>query len=65
KGVVGVEGRDERFVVQGVADLIEVAPAGASGSAWQEGEARRCKIVFIGRLLSKEELELGVKSCML
>lgn len=65
KGVVSVEGRDERFVVQGVADLFEVAPAGASGSAWQEGEARRCKIVFIGRLLSKEELELGVKSCML
>lgn len=65
KGVVSVEGRDERFVVQGVADLFEVAPAGVGGSAWREGEARRCKIVFIGRLLSKVDLELGVKSCML
>ena len=65
KGVVSVEGRDERFVVQGVADLFEVAPAGVGGSGWREGEDRRCKIVFIGRLLSKEDLELGVKSCML
>lgn len=65
KGVVSVEGRDERFVVQGVADLFEVAPAGVGGSGWREEEPRRCKIVFIGRLLSKEDLELGVKSCML
>lgn len=64
KGVVSVEGRDERFVVQGVADLFEVAPAGVSGSAWREGEARRCKIVFIGRYLSRDELERGVRSCM-
>lgn len=64
KGVVSVQERDERFVVQGVADLFEVTPAGASGSAWREGEARRCKVVFIGRLLSKDGLELGLKSCM-
>lgn len=64
KGVVSVEGRDERFVVQGVADLFEVAPAGVIGSAWREVEARRCKVVFIGRLLSKEDLEQGVRSCM-
>lgn len=64
KGVVSVQGRIERFVVQGVADLFEVAPAGVAGSTWQEGEARRCKMVFIGRHLSKEELERGVKSCM-
>lgn len=65
KGVVSVEGRDERFVVQGVADLFEVAPAGVVGSAWQEGEARRCKVVFIGRMLSKQDLERGFRSCML
>eukprot|EP00904_Undaria_pinnatifida_P009352 jgi/Undpi1/5547/HiC_scaffold_2.g00824.m1 len=64
KGVVSVQERDERFVVQGVADLFEVTPAGASGSAWREGEARRCKVVFIGRFLSKDGLELGLKSCM-
>lgn len=64
KGVVSVEARDERFVVQGVADLFEVAPAGVLGSAWKEGELRRCKIVFIGRLLFKEALERGVRSCM-
>lgn len=65
KGVVSVEERDERFVVQGVADLFEVAPAGVAGSGWGEGETRRCKIVFIGRLLSKAVLERGVRSCMI
>lgn len=64
KGVVSVEGRDERFVVQGVADLFEVAPVEVAGSAWRESEERHCKIVFIGRHLSKEELRRGVKSCM-
>eukprot|EP00903_Cladosiphon_okamuranus_P019646 g18063.t1 len=65
KGVVSVEGRDERFVVQGVADLFEVTPAGVVGSAWVEGEARRCKVVFIGRMLSKRDLERGFMSCMI
>lgn len=65
KGVVSVEGRHERFVVQGVADLFEVAPAGVVGSAWVEGEARRCKVVFIGRMLSKRDLERGFRSCMI
>lgn len=64
KGVVSVKDRDERFVVQGVADSFEVTPAGVLGSAWREGEARRCKIVFIGRLLSRKELEHGVRSCI-
>lgn len=64
KGVVSVEGRRERFVVQGVADLFEVTPTRVSGSAWRDGESRRCKIVFIGRLLSQQELERGVESCM-
>lgn len=65
KGVVSVEGKDERFVVQGVADLFEVAPVGVEGSGWGEDETRRCKVVFIGRLLSKASLERGVRSCMI
>lgn len=64
KGVVSVEGRIERFVVQGVGDLFEVAPATVVGSAWRDCEARICKIVFIGRHLSTDELEQGVRSCM-
>lgn len=64
KGVVSVQGRAERFVVQGVADLFEVAPAGMAGSAWREGEPRHCKMVFIGRHLSKDALERGILSCM-
>lgn len=64
KGVVSLKDKDERFVVQGVADSFEVAPAGVIGSDWREGEARRCKIVFIGRLLSREDLEHGVRSCI-
>ena len=65
KGVVSVEGSDERFVVQGVGDLFEIAPAGAIGSAWKEDETRHCKVVFIGRCLSKDKLERGLRSCMI
>lgn len=64
KGVVSAMGSDERFVVQGVADLFEVSPAGASGSAWRKGETRHCKIVFIGRRLYRDNLELGLRSCI-
>lgn len=64
KGVVSAVGSNERFVVQGVADLFEVSPAGASGSAWRKGETRHCKIVFIGRRLVRDDLELGLRSCI-
>lgn len=64
KGVVSIQDRVERFVVQGVADMFEVAPTTVVGSAWKEGEARHCKMVFIGRNLMKDQLEQGVRACI-
>ncbi|CAM9278989.1 unnamed protein product, partial [Discosporangium mesarthrocarpum] len=62
KGLVSVEGRVEKFVVQGVYDLFDVTPA--TSAVWAEGEERRCKLVFIGKHLRLEDLEEGLGSCM-
>ena len=62
KGVLSVEGMDEKFVFQGVHMLFagnfstEVAP-------WKEGEARECRFVFIGRNLDHEALQKGLMDC--
>ena len=62
KGVLAVEGMDQKFVFQGVHMLFgggfssEVAP-------WKEGEERECRFVFIGRDLDHEELQSGLIEC--
>ena len=62
KGVLAVEGMDQKFVFQGVHMLFgggfssEVAP-------WKEGEARECRFVFIGRNLDHEALQSGLMEC--
>ena len=62
KGILSVEGMDEKFVFQGVHMLFagnfssEVAP-------WKEGEARECRFVFIGRNLDHEALQKGLMDC--
>lgn len=52
KGIIAVAGVDERMIVQGVADLVEVtfgAPWGAS--------PRSCRLVVVGYGLDRDELE--------
>ena len=62
KGVLAVEGMDQKFVFQGVHMLFgggfssEVAP-------WKEGEARECRFVFIGRNLDHEALQSVLMEC--
>tara|TARA_Y100000766_G_C18880051_1_gene592924 strand:+ start:433 stop:1629 length:1197 start_codon:yes stop_codon:yes gene_type:complete len=62
KGVLAVEGMDQKFVFQGVHMLFgggfssEVAP-------WKEGEARECRFVFIGRNLDHQALQSGLMEC--
>ncbi|MFM8899069.1 MAG: CobW family GTP-binding protein [Burkholderiales bacterium] len=60
KGVLNVEGVNERIVFQGVHMLMgsEVA------SAWQKGEVRESKMVFIGRDMPKEVLLDGLNQCV-
>jgi len=61
KGLLSVEGMNERFVFQGVHDLFQGSP----DRLWGPDEERINKIVFIGKNLDREALEKGFKSCLL
>ncbi|XP_059640747.1 uncharacterized protein LOC132282924 [Cornus florida] len=61
KGLLSVEGMNERFVFQGVHDIFQGSP----DRLWRPDEPRINKIVFIGKNLDGQELEKGFKSCLL
>nr|KJB66363.1 hypothetical protein B456_010G137900 [Gossypium raimondii] len=61
KGLLSVQGMDERFVFQGVHDIFQGSP----DRLWGADEPRINKIVFIGKNLNAEELEKGFKACLL
>ncbi|XP_021906380.1 uncharacterized protein LOC110821015 [Carica papaya] len=61
KGLLSVQGMDERFVFQGVHDIFQGSP----DRLWGPGEPRVNKIVFIGKNLDQEELDKGFKACLL
>lgn len=61
KGLLSVEGMDERFVFQGVHDIFQGSP----DRPWGPNEPRINKIVFIGKNLDGQELEKGFKACLL
>ncbi|KAL2534014.1 plastid transcriptionally active 17 [Abeliophyllum distichum] len=61
KGLLSVDGMDERFVFQGVHDIFQGSP----DRLWHADEPRINKIVFIGKNLNREELEKGFKACLL
>lgn len=45
KGLVWLDGADERYVVQSVGQRLEIEP----GNAWPEGQERKRVMVFIGK----------------
>ncbi|KAK7270091.1 hypothetical protein RIF29_22992 [Crotalaria pallida] len=61
KGLLSVEGMNERFVFQGVHDIFQGSPE----RLWRADEPRINKIVFIGKNLDAQELEKGFKACLL
>ncbi|XP_030457552.1 uncharacterized protein LOC115678332 [Syzygium oleosum] len=61
KGLLSVQGMDERFVFQGVHDIFQGSP----DRLWGPDEPRVNKIVFIGKNLDAQELEKGFKACLL
>ncbi|XP_011044876.1 PREDICTED: COBW domain-containing protein 1 isoform X2 [Populus euphratica] len=61
KGLLSVQGMDERFVFQGVHDIFQGSP----DRLWGPNEPRMNKIVFIGKNLDAQELEKGFKACLL
>lgn len=60
KGILSIEGFDERYVFQGVHGLFSGEPA----KPWAEGEERRSRMVFIGRGLDPELLKAGFDECV-
>ena len=60
KGILSIEGCDERYVFQGVHALFE----GLADRPWVEGEFRRSKLVFIGKDLVEKELAIGFAACL-
>jgi G3E family GTPase len=60
KGILNVEGRDHRFVFQGVHMLFD----GKADRPWKPGEMRNNQLVFIGRDLDRAVLEKGFRGCL-
>merc|ERR1712014_87882 len=60
KGVLAVKGMKEKFVFQAIHMLF----ANSQEGAWQPDEERRCKMVFIGKNLNREELTSGFMKCL-
>ena len=60
KGVINVQGHEERFVFQGVHMMF----SGDFQKAWVEGEKRVSKFIFIGKKLDKEKLRKGFHDCV-
>lgn len=60
KGVLAINGFDRRFVFQGVHMLFEGMP----DKEWKDGEARRSKMVFIGKDLDESILREGFDFCV-
>jgi G3E family GTPase len=59
KGVVAIAGQERRFVFQGVHMLFDSQP----DREWGE-EPKRCEIIFIGRNLDRQQLQEGVRNCL-
>jgi G3E family GTPase len=60
KGILAVAGEASRFVFQGVHMLID----SDEGPAWGADEERVSRLVFIGRNLDRDELDRGVRACL-
>jgi len=60
KGVLAVKGMKEKFVFQAIHMLF----ANSQEGAWGPDEEKRCKMVFIGKNLDREELTTGFMQCL-
>jgi G3E family GTPase len=60
KGVLDIDGSDQRYVFQGVHMLFDGQP----DRLWQPDEARINRIVFIGRNLDRQELTDRFRACL-
>ncbi|WP_258868166.1 GTP-binding protein [Alkalilimnicola ehrlichii] len=61
KGILNVDGLNQRYVFQSVHMLAQ----GTTTQPWREGETRHSRLVFIGRNLDTEALREGFNDCIL
>ena len=61
KGVLAIDGRDEKFIFQGVHDTMDL---GEATTSWCEGEARVSTLVLIGRGLDADGARAGFRRCL-
>ena len=60
KGILNVQGEDNRFVFQGVHMIFD----GKVERPWKPTEVRKSELVFIGRNLNEAELREGFRACL-
>ncbi|KAI9315597.1 CobW/HypB/UreG, nucleotide-binding domain-containing protein [Dichotomocladium elegans] len=60
KGILNVAGEDDRYVFQGVHMIFD----GQQDRAWQSGEERVSKLVFIGKNLNRQVLVDSFRQCL-
>jgi G3E family GTPase len=60
KGILNIDGENERFVFQGVHMIFE----GQRDRPWKPNEIRNNQLVFIGRNLDENQLHAGFESCL-
>ncbi|MBE9069325.1 GTP-binding protein [Leptolyngbya cf. ectocarpi LEGE 11479] len=60
KGILNIQGEDNRFVFQGVHMIFD----GKTERPWKPTETRKSELVFIGRNLNEAELREGFRACL-
>jgi G3E family GTPase len=60
KGILNIEGEDNRFVFQGVHMLFD----GRADRPWKPNETRKNELVFIGRNLDEAQLKEDFRACL-
>jgi G3E family GTPase len=60
KGILNIQGEDQRFVFQGVHMLFDGRP----DRQWKPDETRKNELVFIGRNLDAEQLKKDFQACL-
>ena len=60
KGILNIDGEDQRFVFQGVHMLFD----GRADRPWKSNEPRKNELVFIGRNLNEAQLREDFRTCL-
>ncbi len=60
KAILSLEGSSMKLAFHAVSDVMEKSLV----SPWKDGEARNCRIVFIGKNLNRPWFEAGFDSCL-